>query len=140
MSESKHTIYKYELLPGQSGFGDGSVMSDTQHTDEEQLTADAPLIIWTTGSQYIRKDEYDRLTRERDQYKLAAEMAQTSIIELQKERDALAERLSVAEELFASECEDPVNNPDAYLWYHGERHKKLAEDADNMTNPIFNGA
>lgn len=26
---------KYELLPGQSGFGDGSVMSDTQRTAEE---------------------------------------------------------------------------------------------------------
>lgn len=60
---------KYELLPGQSGFGDGSAMSDTQHTDEEQLTADAPRIIWTTGSQYIRKDEYDRLTREREELK-----------------------------------------------------------------------
>lgn len=28
---------KYELLPGQSGFGDGSVMSDTRHTDDERV-------------------------------------------------------------------------------------------------------
>jgi hypothetical protein len=63
-------------------------MSDS-HTADEQFSADVPLIIWTTGARYIRLDAYERVARARDQYKLAAEMAQESIVELQRDRDRL---------------------------------------------------